>query len=115
MARKLVVTILGDSKSLERAYDRSTKAGRKFEHQVRNNAKAEEDLLRVRSKRASSVGLFRLGAVGLGGGAALVAATQGVRALGASLETTGAAAFTAEGRLKNMVAALTGGDFVGAI
>lgn len=81
---------------------------------VNQIAAVEEKLIRVRSRRASSIGAFRLGAVGLGAGAGLFAAAQGVRELGSRLETTGAAAFKTEGRLKNMVSALTSGNLVGA-
>jgi hypothetical protein len=129
--RKLTVRIIGDAKSLEQAFTRATRSSQKFNAQVGSPTiataltrqvsavnqitAAEEKLIRVRSRRASSLGVFRLGAVGLGAGAGLFAAAQGIRELGVRLETTGAAAFKTEGRLKNMVSALTTGNLVGAI
>ena len=91
-----IVEIVGDSQSLEQAFARSTRAAQKFNQQttgggagmalaahlrkqadaVRGITKAEEDLIKVRSKRASSIGPFRVAGVGLGAGVGLFAATQ---------------------------------------
>jgi hypothetical protein len=130
MARTISVEILGDSTSVERAFARSAKAAQKFKQDVggagvtstlnrqaeavKSITAAEQDLIRVRSRKASSIGPFRVAGVGLGAGLGLFAATQAVRELGDRLETTGQAAFTTEGRLKNMASALTRGNLVGA-
>ena len=127
MARKIEIEILGDSSSLEKAFQRSAKAAQKFQQgvstrgglktqarDVRAIVAAEKDLIRVRARRASSLGPLRFAGVGAAAGVGLFAATQAVRQLGESMETTGAEAFTATGRLKNFVSALTSGDLIGA-
>lgn len=130
MPRRIMVEIVGDSSKLERAFARSAKSAQRFNQAVgastvvrrrkeetaatKSAIAADEELIRVRSKRAAGIGPFRFAGAGLAAGLGLVAATQAVRELGASLEQTGEEAFTVQGRIKNMVAALTSGDLVGA-
>lgn len=125
--RALIVRVVGDSRHMQRELEKASKAAQKFSQSstganltkqakaTRELVQAEESLVRVRSKRAIGVGPFRLAGIGLGAGTALVAATQSVRALGDALETTGAAAFTTQGRLKNLGSSLIRGDLVGAV
>ena len=130
-SRTISVQILGDSQDLERAFARSAKAAQKFKRDlgggvrtdtlskqaadIRGITAAENELIKVRSRRASSIGPFRVAGVGLGAGLGLFAATQAVRELGERLEVTGQAALTTQGKLRNMVAALTSGNLIGAI
>jgi hypothetical protein len=126
MAQKLTVNIVGDDTSLQRALKRSQTGVARFgdvaiasaakqSQALRGVAKAEDDLFRVRARRAASLGPLRLAGIGLGVGTALFAATQATQALGKSLETTGEEAFTTTGRMKNFASSLLSGNIVGAI
>jgi len=71
--------------------------------------------VKVRGRRGSTIGPFRIAGAGIAAAAGVTVVAQATRALAESLETTGAAAFTTGGRIKNMVAALTTFNVVGAI
>jgi hypothetical protein len=75
---------------------------------------ADNELFRVRSRRASSVGPLRLAGIGLGAGVAIFTATQALRELSEELEVTGDEAGTTEGKLRNFGSNLLTGDLVGA-
>lgn len=70
---------------------------------------------RLKARRASSLGPFRIAGIGLGVGTALFAATQAVGALGEALEVTGNDALTAGGRLRNVASSVLRGDLLGAV
>lgn len=76
---------------------------------------AETSLIRVRARRAVSVGLFRFAGVGVAAGAALFAATQAVGQLSDALAVSGNEAATAGGRFRNFASNVLRGNFVGAI
>jgi soluble cytochrome b562 len=139
--RKLVVSIIGDDRSLQAAFARSSAAASKFDKTVKSKIgrgvsvsgnfkgllddtkamQAEADEL---SKRLENVGKAgekaapglatvgaRAGALGL----AFTAAFQGSQKLGDLLDVTGAKAFTTAGRFQNFGASLARLDIVGAI
>lgn len=129
--RSLTVKLIADSASLQRELKKAQAALRKYqafaeqgaatnalaneEAAVRRVTDAERELVKVRAPRGGRLGPFRLAGVGLAAGLGLNVALQTSRALAESLETTGAAAFTTTGKLKNMTAALIGGDIIGAV
>ena len=110
MARKLEVEIVGDSRSLERAFDRSAKSATGFNREM---AGAEQSLVRVGAARGKALGGIRLAGIGLGAGVAISTATRSVAELRDGLKVSGEEAETFTGRLRNMGAAILGGDLVG--
>jgi hypothetical protein len=81
--------------------------------QVRVAVAEEERLIRVRGRRATSVGPFRLAGIGVGVGAAVFTATRALGDLAQGLRVTGDEAGTTTGKLRNAGAALLSGDVVG--
>lgn len=82
--------------------------------QARAAAAEEERLVRVRSRRASSVGPFRVAGIGLLAGTALFSATRALGDLTDALSVSGNEATTWQGKLRNAGASVLSGDVVGA-
>lgn len=82
---------------------------------INQAAAAEENLVRVRSRRASAVGAFRFAGVGLIAGSAIFGLTKAIGDLQNMLVVTGNEAATFQGKLRNTGAALLSGDVVGAL
>jgi hypothetical protein len=111
MARTLMIRIVGDSREAEKALQRTADAAASMNAQM-----AETDqLFRVRAGKGKSLGLVRLAGVGLGAGVAVAAATRSIGELRGALETSGEEAETFSGRMRNLGAAILGGDIVGAV
>jgi hypothetical protein len=137
--RKLIVAVIGDDSSFQKALARSTAAAKAFGSNVSRAMtprgdlfkkygmqgqvddlrklsdqvdKTNDSLERVANQGGQSLGAFaaRAALVGVG----VTTAYQASRRLSAALETTGAEAQTTTGRLKNMGAALLQGDLIGA-
>lgn len=78
-------------------------------------ASVEEDrLLKVRSRRASAVGPFRVAGIGLLAGTAIFGATRALGDLTEALAVSGNEATTASGKMRNFASNVLGGDIVGA-
>jgi hypothetical protein len=111
MARRLEVEIVGDSRSLERAFDRSAKSASGFNAEL---AGTEQRMVRVGAARGKAVAGLRIAGVGLAAGFAISTATRAVAELREALVVTGEEAETTTGRIRNISAALLGGDLIGA-
>lgn len=74
----------------------------------------EERLLKVRSRRASSVGPFRVAGIGLLAGTAIFGATRALGDLTEALSVSGNEATTTSGKFRNFASNVLGGDIVGA-
>jgi hypothetical protein len=81
---------------------------------VRQAAVEEQNLFRIRSRRAQPLGPVRLAGVGVAAGAAIFAATQAIGELSAALRVTGNEAITTTGRMRNFGASILSGNIVGA-
>jgi hypothetical protein len=111
VARRLEVEIVGDSRSLERAFDRSARSARSFSQEM---AGAERNLVKVGAARGKALGGLRIAGVGLAAGFAISSTTRAVSELSGALEVTGEEAETFTGRIRNMAAEILRGDLVGA-
>ena len=137
--RKLIVAVIGDDSSFQKALARSTAAAKAFGSNVSRAMTPRGDLFKKfgmqgqvdelrglarevddttdaldKGSRKAEAGLgalaARAGLVGIG----VTTAYQASRQLSAALEVTGQEAFTTTGRLKGVGAALLSGDLIGA-
>ena len=123
-SRKIEVEILGDCRSLEKALRSSSRAVSTFKQQHRGAGQPVNQACQITRRRRPDPGSVQarlepwpVPARGCRCRCRSAGCSRQPRLYASSasrLETTGEAAFTTEGRLKNMVAALTTGDLVGA-